>query len=160
MSARIDVRTSARDRLTAEHRRIACRQYCCLNRNSEGKHLAAVSPTYRLSARSHRLKDPVAQIEVMEESRGGMHAGYPEDDVAKGGMDYDDQLPQSMRVRDPGGDVESGKGDGKPLEPGAEHCRCWNRDEERIKRELEEVCGRSHPSRHRLGRGRYVDQPP
>jgi hypothetical protein len=29
--------------------------------------------------------------------------------------------------------------DRKPLEPGAEHCRCWYRDEERIKRELDEV---------------------
>ena len=43
-----------------------------------------------ISARSHRLKDPVAQIEVVEESRGGMHAGDPEDDVAEGGVDYDD----------------------------------------------------------------------
>ena len=56
-----------------------------------------------------------------------MHAGNPEDDVAEGGMDYDYQLPQSMRLRDLGGDVESGKGDGKPLEPGAEHCRWESR---------------------------------
>jgi hypothetical protein len=55
--------------------------------NSQGKNLAAVSPICRLSARSHRLKNFVAQIEVVEESRGGMHGGNPEDDVAEGGVD-------------------------------------------------------------------------
>src|SRR4029453_10694170 len=104
---------------------------------------------YHSSAWSHRLKDFVAQIEVVEESRGCMHAGNPEDGVAEGDVYFHDQLPQSMRLRDLGGDVESGKGDGNPLEPGTEHRRGWNRDEERIKREMDELRGRSHPSRHR-----------
>src|SRR5262245_2961103 len=89
-----------------------------------------------------------------------MHAGNPEDGVAEGGVYSHDQLPQSMRLRDLGGDVESGKGDGNPLEPATEHRRYWNRDEERIKREVDELRGRSHPPRHRRLRGRAVDQPP
>src|SRR5215475_6794493 len=109
---------------------------------------------------SHRLKDFVAQIEVVEESRGCMHAGNPEDGVAEGGVYFHDQLPQSMRLRDLGGDVESRKSDGNTLEPGTEHRRCRNRDEERIKRELDDLCGHSHPTRYRLLRGRAVDQPP
>ena len=84
-------------------------------RRSLGKRLAAVTRTNHSSARSHRLKDFVAQIEVVEESRGCMHAGNPEDGVAEGGVYFHDQLPQSMRLRDLGGDVESGKGDGNPL---------------------------------------------
>src|SRR3546814_513379 len=125
---------------------------------SRGLHL--LSRTNHSSARRHRLKDFVAQIEVVEESRGCMHAGDPEDGVAEGGVYFHDQLPQPMRLRDLGGDVESGKGDGNPLEPGTEHRRCWNCDKERIKRELDELRGRGHPSRHRLLRGRAVDQPP
>src|SRR5262245_5980226 len=125
--------------------------------DSEGKRLAAVARTNHSSARSHRLKDFVAQIEVVEESRSCMHAGNPEDGVAEGGVYFHDQLPQPMRLRDLGGNVKTGKGDGNPLEPGTEHRRCWNCDEERIKRELDEFRGRSHPSWHRLLRGRAVD---
>ena len=44
---------------------------------------------------------------MVEESRGCMHAGDPEDGVAEGGVYFHDQLPQSMRLRDLGGDVES-----------------------------------------------------
>src|SRR3546814_12621366 len=66
-----------------------------------------------------------------------MHAGNPEDGVAEGGVYFHDQLTRSMCLRDLGGDVESEKGDRNPHEPGTEHRRCWNRDEERIKRELD-----------------------
>src|SRR3546814_11105900 len=62
----------------------------------------------------HRLEDFVAQIEVVEESRGCMHAGNPEDGVAEGGVYFHDQLTRSMCLRDLGGDVESGKGDRNP----------------------------------------------
>ena len=65
----------------------------------------AVAPTYRSSAWSHRFQDPVAQIEVVEESRGGMHAANPEDDLDESGVDFDDQLPQSMRLRNLWDDV-------------------------------------------------------
>jgi hypothetical protein len=50
--------------------------------------------------RSVRPKDFVVLIAVMEESRGCMHAGYPEDGVAEGGRYFRDQPPQSMRLRD------------------------------------------------------------
>src|SRR3546814_34763 len=119
-----------------------------------------LSRTHHSSARSHRPEDFVAQIEVVEESRGCMHAGNPEDCVAEGVVYFHDQLPQSTRLCDRGADVETGKGDGNPLEPGTEHRRCWNRDEERIKRELDDLRGRSHPSRHRLLRRRAIAQPP
>src|SRR6516225_248100 len=102
------------------------------SRDSERKMARAVARTDHSCARSHRLKDFVAQIEVVEESSGCMHAGNPKDGVAQGGVYFHDQLPQSMRLLDLGGDVESGKGDGNPLEPGTKHRRCWNRDEERI----------------------------
>src|SRR4051795_10243406 len=106
------------------------------------------------------MKDFVSQIEVVEESRGCMHSGNPEDGVAEGGVYFHDQLPQSMRFRDQGGDVESGKGDGNPLQPSAEHRGCRNRDEERIKREVNELCGRSNPWQHRLLRWRSLDRAP
>ena len=61
--------------------------------DSEGKHLAPVARTNHSSARSHRLKDFVAQIEVVEESRSCMHAGNPQDGVAEGGVYFHDQLP-------------------------------------------------------------------
>jgi hypothetical protein len=51
-----------------------------------GKRLAAVARTNHSSARSHRLKYFVAQIEVVEESGGCMHAGNPEDRLAEGGV--------------------------------------------------------------------------
>src|SRR4051794_9116669 len=113
---------------------------------------------YSLCARSHRLKNVVAQIEVVEESRGCMHGGNPEDGIAERTVYFHDQLPQSMCLRDQGGDVESGKSDGDPLQPSAEHRGCRNRDEKRIKREVNELCGRSHPWQHRLLRWRSLDQ--
>src|SRR5690349_11935861 len=97
---------------------------------------------------------------MVEESRGSMHAGNPEDGVAQDAVYFHDQLPQSMRLRDLGGNVETGKGNGNALEPGAEHSRCWNRDEERIEGEVNELRGRSHPSRQCLHRWRAVDQSP
>src|SRR3546814_12118442 len=60
-----------------------------------GLHL--LSRTNHSSARRHRLEDFVAQIEVVEESRGCMHAGNPEDGVAEGGVYFHDQLTRSMR---------------------------------------------------------------
>src|SRR3546814_18919625 len=72
---------------------------------SRGLHL--LSRTNHSSARRHRLEDFVAQIEVVEERRGCMHAGNPEDGVAEGGVDFHDQLTRSMCLRDLGGDVES-----------------------------------------------------
>jgi len=50
----------------------------------------AVAPTYHSFAWSHRFQDPVAQIEVVEESRGGMHAANTEDDLDESGVDFDD----------------------------------------------------------------------
>jgi hypothetical protein len=38
------------------------------------------------SARDHRPKDPIAEIEVVEESRGCMDAGDPEDGVPEDGV--------------------------------------------------------------------------
>src|SRR3546814_7051953 len=90
--------------------------------------------TNHSSARRHRLEDFVAQIEVVEESRGCMHAGNPEDGVAEGGVYFHDQLTRSMCLRDLGGDVESEKGDRNPHEPGTEHRRCWNREDRKSTR--------------------------
>src|SRR3546814_10909091 len=97
--------------------------------------------TNHSSARRHRLEDFVAQIEVVEESRGCMHAGNPEDGVAEGGVYFHVQLTRSMCLRDLGGDVEYEKGDRNRHEPGTGHRRCWNRDEVRIKRELDQPRG-------------------
>jgi len=77
--------------------------------DSEGKRVAAVARTSHSCSWNHRPKDLVAQIEVVEECRGCMHAGSPEDGVAEGGVHVHDQLPQSMRLRDRGSDVESGQ---------------------------------------------------
>src|SRR3546814_18625253 len=110
---------------------------CSSDLRSGPRGLHLLSRTNHSSARRHRLEDFVAQIEVVEESRGCMHAGNPEDGVAEGGVYFHDQLTRSMCLRDLGGDVESEQGDRNPHEPGTEHRRCWNRDEERIQRELD-----------------------
>src|SRR3546814_6351291 len=87
---------------------------CSSDLRSGPRGLHLLSRTNHSSARRHRLEDFVAQIEVVEESRGCMHAGNPEDGVAEGGVYFHDQLTRSMCLRDLGGDVESEKGDRNP----------------------------------------------